>query len=344
MRVLRLPPRRFPKPPRFMSSPSFRLRIVFRVAWLAAFVCSADVLGAAHAPVTNVAAPAFGKLELHRAGDAVVIQFGGKSGELGIPSWRAVVRPESGGNISAFHVPAHNPASLGSRDAHDAFTMVAGRNGENLVPTLYKGREHYQGFRPEVFEIKETSAERIVIHVAGPSRNKFYTHDRTYVFTPAGVEIAGMIDPHVNLEVVSFMPHWDRRMLADTHMQSLPLRTQGRHGWILMGSSGQDGASSLPGGVDFPLEAEVKLRLPTPTFVRMFYDKPFEAAAGTKRFVHNNKDMFLNVANRVLYEKLTGITGFPVPKGAKQNYKVRFVFETQAPLEAMPAGTAAAAN
>ena len=299
-----------------------------------AALASALTLVAAHGPVANVAAPPFGKLELHRADDAIVIQFGGRAGEVGIPSWRAVVRPESGGNISAFHVPAHNPASLGSRDAHDAFTMVAGRNGENLVPTLYKGREHYQGFRPAVFEIKETAAERIVIHVAGPSRNKFYTHDRTYVFTPAGVEISGSIDPHVNLEVVSFMPHWDRRMLADTHMQSMPLRTQGRHGWIHMTSSGQDGASSLPGGVDFPLEAEVKLRLPAPTFVRMFFDQPFEAAKGTKRFVHNNKDMFLNVANRVLYEKLTGITGFPVPKGAKQTYKVRFVFETQQPIDA----------
>jgi len=319
-----------------------RRRFSRSVANVAVAFLIAPLFGA-RAPVPDVAPPPLGILSLHETRDVLVIQYGGKAGAVGIPSWKAVVHADDGGNITAFHVPAHNPVSLGSRDAHDPMTMVSGRNGEGLVPTLYKGRDHYVGFRPERFEVGQKSSERIVLHVAGPSKHRFYVHDRTYLFTAAGVEISGWIDPLVNLEVVSFMPHWDRRQLADTHMNAVPLRTQGRHGWIPMLSSGQDGASSLPGGVDFPLEMELKLRLATPTFVRLFIDQPFDAAAGTKRFVHNNKDMFLNVADRVLYEKLTGITGFPVAKGARQNYKVRFGFETQI-WPAVPATDGTPAN
>jgi len=45
--------------------------------------------------------------------------------------------------------------------------------------------------------------------------------------------------------------------------------------------------------------------------------------------IHNNKDYFDPKTNRMLYEKMTGISAGPVAKGARQSYRVRFQFETQ---------------
>jgi hypothetical protein len=82
-------------------------------------------------------------------------------------------------------------------------------------------------------------------------------------------------------------------------------------------------------GLNFPLEIELRLRRPDPTFVRVFYDQVFEAYVGKRTLIHNNKDYFDPKAKRMLYEKLTGISAGPVAKGARQSFKVRFVFETQ---------------
>ena len=51
---------------------------------------------------------------------------------------------------------------------------------------------------------------------------------------------------------------------------------------------------------------------------------------GSKRvLIHNNKDYFEAKADKMLFEKLTGISAGPVAAGARQTFKARFQFETQ---------------
>jgi hypothetical protein len=107
------------------------------------------------------------------------------------------------------------------------------------------------------------------------------------------------------------------------------MRTQGRSGWVYCPSSGRDGATALPDGVDYPLEAQLRLRRTQPIFLKLFYDQPFAAAAAKRQIIHNNKDGWEAKADKVIFEKLIGFAGFPVPAGTTERFKVRFEFEVQ---------------
>jgi hypothetical protein len=317
--------------------PETVVRIIMRLCrssgliWLFALVLagwSSRLPGAERFP----SVPALDRLRLDRDSEVLTVQFGGRTGAIGIPSWRAVIRRDDGGNISSLHVPASDRASLGSGRPSWPLTILQSKNAANITGTMDKGRENYVGFRVAIFEVVEETAERIVVRIGGPSPNRHFLHERTYTFSAAGVQIAGWLEPQMDMRSVAFDPHWDRRQIAESHHGLLPIRTQGVPSWRVMPSAGSDAAVTLPAGVDFPLEAELRLRRRQPTFVRVFYDRIFECAEGQRQFIHNIKDQPERAADgtmRLAFEKLAGITGGPVAKGARQHFKVRFLFETQ---------------
>lgn len=278
------------------------------------------------------ASPPANQLTLEETPGVFTVYYTGKSGYIGIPSWKAVVRQDDAGNITALHVPADHPVPLSSRTGQWPISIIMSKNTSGIEGTMTKGRENFARFPVETFKLVEHSPEKIIIATGGPSKNRHYEHHRTYTFTPAGIQIEGSLLPLIDLSSIAFDPHFNLTQIADSHHAMLPLRTQGRGGWTYMASSGRDGATALPEGADFPLEAQLKLRRGTPTVLKIFYDKNFESASGKRVLIHNNKDGWEAKADKIIYEKLVGIAGFPVPKGAEQTFKVRFEFETQ-PLE-----------
>lgn len=279
--------------------------------------------------VSAVAASAEGSLTLRDEPGVYTVEFSGRAGVSGIPSWKAVVRRDDAGNISRLQVPADDPRPLASRTGQWPLTIVMSKNTLGVAGTMTKGRENFARFPVERFELREHTAERIVIAIGGPSPNRHYTHERTYTFTPAGIQIEGSVTALIDLTSIAFDPHFDRTQIADSHGAFTPMRTQGRGGWVYCPSSGRDGATSLPDGVDYPLEAQLRLRRAQPIFLKLFYDQPFAAAAAKRQIIHNNKDGWEAKADKVIYEKLVGFAGFPVPAGTTERFKVRFEFEFQ---------------
>ena len=269
------------------------------------------------------------QLTLEEQPGVFTIHYSGRLGYIGIPSWKAVVRQDDAGNITALHVPADHPVPLSSRTGQWPISIVMSKNTGGIDGTMTKGRENFARFPVDTFRLVERSPDKIVIAVGGPSKNRHYEHQRTYTFTPVGIQIEGTLLPLIDLSSVAFDPHFNRTQIADSHLALLPLRTQGRGGWVYMAPSGRDGATALPEGVDFPLEAQLRLRREQPIFLKIFYDQTFESAAGKRVLIHNNKDGWEAKADKVIFEKLVGIVGYPVPKGARQTFKVRFEFETQ---------------
>ncbi len=304
-----------------LSSPRPSFFSLHRITFLLTALLFAGESAATEAPT--------GQLILEEQPGVFTIQYTGHSGYLGIPSWKAVIRQDDAGNIAALHVPADHPVPLSSRTGQWPISIVMSKNTDGVEGTMTKGRENFARFPVETFQLVERSPEKIVIAVGGPSKNRHYEHHRTYTFTPAGIQIEGTLLPLIDLSSVAFDPHFNRTQIADSHLALLPVRTQGRGGWIYMPSSGRDGATPLPDGVDFPLEAQLRLRRDQPIFLKIFYDKNFESAAGKRVLIHNNKDGWEAKADKVIFEKLVGIAGYPVPKGARQTFKVRFEFETQ---------------
>ena len=290
------------------------------MAFLGALACAGE-------PPSSDAAR--GRLTLEEQPGVFTIQYSGRAGYIGIPSWKAVVRQDDAGNITALHVPADHPVPLSSRTGQWPISIIMSKNTGGVEGTMTKGRENFARFPVEKFRLVEHSPEKIVIEIGGPSKNRHYEHQRTYTFTPAGIQIEGSLLPLIDLASVAFDPHFNLTQIADSHLAFLPMRTQGRGGWVYFPSSGRDGATKLPEGVDFPLEAQLRLRREQPIFLKIFYDKTFEAAAEKRVLIHNNKDGWEAKADKVIFEKLIGIVGYPVPKGALQTFKVRFEFETQ---------------
>lgn len=302
-----------------LSLMTFRLTSVVMVAFLFLALRSA----------ARAVALVPGELRLQEAAGEIAIIYGGRTGPVGIPSWKAVLRQDDAGNISALHIPADRAKPLGSRAGQWPLTIVQVVNASGAEGTLSRGRENYAQFRVPIFEVRERSPQRIVVHIAGDSKNRHFAHERSYVFTPEGVKIEATIVPLIDLSTVAFIPHWDRTELADSHQNAVPMRPQDRPSWVHMPSSGTDSAVPMPKWLKFPLEIELRLRRPEPTFVRVFYDKIFEAGADARQIIHNNKDGSDSAQRKIVYDKLTGITAGPVPKGARQTFHARFFFETQ---------------
>ena len=280
----------------------------------------------------SVADPASAQLRLEETDDQIIVSFAGSTAEPGqpaIPSWKAILLREDAGNISALHVPADSPLDLSSRRGGWPITVVSTRCAAG-VNDPDKGRDNYAKFRVETMGVVSRSDEQVVIRVAGPSRRQHSYQDRTYTFTPRGVAIEGTVTALVDLKRAAWDPHWDRDQMADSHELVTPVRTQGRHGWVIAPSSGSDAVTPLPEFVNFPLEAELKLRRDRPTFLRLFIDQPFTTTAEKRMMVNNNKDFEALPSQRMYYEKLVGgIESAPLKVGQSDRFKVRYEFEVR---------------
>jgi hypothetical protein len=270
--------------------------------------------------------PAQDGLTLHDEGDVLTISFDGRAGPVGVPSWKVVLKRADGGNISALHVPADSPRMLSAREKSlwPLAALVASTR-EDLKATMTRGREAFARFMVDTFEVVEKSPAKIVVRIGGPSRHKHYEHYRTYTFTPGGVQIEGEVLALVDLRAVGLWSFWDRRQIADSHIAAVPMRTQGRPSWVYMPSTGIDRAKPLPAGAAYPLEIELRLRRPTPIFVRYFIDRNFEPSDSKPVLIHNDKDM----VSEKSYEKVISFSVGAVAKGQRQTYQVRFQFESQ---------------
>lgn len=285
-------------------------------------------------PALNAAAPPPepGRLSVHEENQVVTVQFGGQPGPVGIPSWRIVVSRDEGGNLSSLHVPADHPASLSAREGQWPVAVIATSNNAGVAGTMTRGRENFAAFPAERFEVTDRTPEKVTVVIGGVSKNKHYEHERTYTFMPAGVKIEGVVRALIDLEKVGLWTHWDRRQIADSHIASVPVRTQGREGWVYMHSTGIDRAHPLPQDVPgftaaFPLEVELKLARPSPTYLKLLLDRNFESAP-KRMLVHNDKDVSLPNGGR-RYGKIISMTSTAVPKGGQQTFRVRFEFETR---------------
>jgi hypothetical protein len=280
----------------------------------------------ARAQETTLAAP--GKLAVVDEGGVLTITFGGRDGRVGIPSWKVVLRRDDAGNISSLHVPAEDATPLAARGGVWPLAVVATMNDAGISGTMSKGRENYVNFAAETFRVAETSAEKIVVDVGGPSKNRHFIHQRRYTFTPVGLKMEGSVNALIDLASVIVAFHWDRMEIADSHITALPLRARERTGWVYMMATGSDSAQPMPKFADFPLEAELRLRRATPTYIRTFFDRNFESAAGKTRLVHNNKDV-QNGGHPMLFKKMICLPGGPVAKGTEQTYELRLEFESR---------------
>jgi hypothetical protein len=259
----------------------------------------------------------------------VVVQFNGRAGRIGIPSWKAILRRDAGGNISELHVPADNPAPLGSRVGQWPLSVIVSHNVIGVEGTMTRGRESDGDFQIENFEVTERSPAKVVVQTGGPSPHKHFEEQRTYTFTPKGIQVEGEVVALIDIARFGFNPHWDRTQLDDSHIAMMPLRTQGKLGWHYLSSAGSDESLPLPAGVDYPLEAELKLRQAKPTFVRIFFDQNFGSPKGNRVFLYNDKDDIDGTQKILLYEKLTCFGSDKVPKGERRPFKARFEFETR---------------
>ena len=297
-------------------------RIVFTAATVLA-------LSQTSAIAVDASAATAGTLTLQEEPGVFTIQFSGREGHVGIPSWKIVLRRDHAGNIADLRVPQDSPASLSyGADSIWPIAVLATASKDDLPATMSDGRENFATFRVETFDVAEKSPEKIVVRVGGPSKNKHFEHYRTYTFTPVGVQIEGEVMPLVDLRSIALKTRWDRRQIADSHLAAMPMRSQGGRGWVYMPSSGSDAAVPLPANRKFPLEAELRLRRPEPTFMKLFFDRNFEVAEGKQVFVHNDKDVMLGDYG-MAYMSLTSLVGDAVAKGQKQTFKVRFEFETR---------------
>jgi hypothetical protein len=299
-------------------------------AFLGCFGCAGKHAADHDSPTVAARAPAVlrtGKLILTEQPGILTIAYGGSSR---IPSWKVVLLQDDGGNLSAIHVPASNPAPLSSRDDQWPLGVMSTGNSDGAEGTMTKGRENFAKFKVRTFEVQSRSDDKVVVHVAGPSKNSHYDHDRLYTFTPAGVAVEGTVTSIVQLSYISIATHWARDQLADSVLPALPIRKQGRGGWIYMASTGRDGPAPLVSPAGYPLEIELTLRQPTSTTVRLFFDKNFEIAGDKETLVHNNKDSVKPKVQEMAYEKVVTMSAAgPMPKGTKQTYGFRFTFEAR---------------
>jgi hypothetical protein len=248
-----------------------------------------------------------GALSVGKTPDAFTIRYGGSPG---IPSWRAVLLKKDGGNLSALYVPAESTTNLSGGKRSWPLSVVQTYN-KVAVGSLTKGRENFSEFEVAQFELVEQSPQKIVVRSGGPSPTKHFDQQRTFTFTARGVAIAGTVTPLIPLTGVGFRPRWDHAQIQD---DSLKVRTQGAKSWTEMASSGSDSGVPLPAGVTYPLEAELQIKRPKPTFLHLFFDERF-AGLTKDEFIHNNKEGL----------KLTCMnTRGPIAPGQTQSYKVRF--------------------
>lgn len=256
-----------------------------------------------------------------------VIEFSGRSGRLGIPSWRIELQQRDAGNVS-MRVPADSEHPLGVRPQSQwPLGAVLCKVDEKLSSSMSRGRESFAQSMIETFEVVERANDRIVVSTGGVSPNKHFELGRVYTFTPVGVKIEGTIRAVTDLESVAVWNLFDRTRFADSHLSAVPVRKQGQHGWAAMASSGRDTDTLLPDRTAYPLEVELRLRQPEPTFVRIFVDKPFERVAKNKIFTHNNKDYPDNGERR--YEKILAMRGDALASGQSVAFQLRFEFELQ---------------
>lgn len=101
--------------------------------------------------VSAVAASAEGSLTLREEPGVYTVEFSGRAGVSGIPSWKAVIRRDDAGNISRLQVPADDPRPLASRTGQWPLTIVMSKNTLGVAGTMTKGRENFARFPVERF-------------------------------------------------------------------------------------------------------------------------------------------------------------------------------------------------
>jgi hypothetical protein len=141
------------------------------------------------------------------------------------------------------------------------------------------------------------------------------------------VKIEGSVHALIDLDSVTVALHWERLKLAGSHVAALPVRLQGNPSWAYMTGTGSDADQPLPKFVKYPLEAELRLNQPAPTFIRIFFDRNFESAKDERRVVHNNKDVH-HGGHPMLFKKLICMPAGPIAKDTKQSYEMRLLFES----------------
>jgi hypothetical protein len=275
----------------------------------------------------TVATPSAG-LVLHDEGGAITVQFDGRPGRVGIPSWKVVLRRKDAGNIASLHVPANDPRPLVAGADVWPLGVIATKNDAGIRGTLSRGRENYRGFEVEIFRVVEASAEEIIVEVGGPSKNRHFVHRRLYTFTPIGLKMEGTIDALIDLSSVTVAFHWDRMQVADSHTVALPLRQLDRPSWVYMMATGNDRAQLTPTFAAYPFEAELRLRRTTPMYIKTFFDRNFESATEKPRLVNNNKDVQYGTRPK-LFKKMICMPGGAVEKGTQQTYAIRLEFESR---------------
>lgn len=245
---------------------------------------SALLVGGAASLCSPGLAQAAGQLVLREVDGAFVVQYGGRTGSPGIPSWRISVRRDDAGNLSDIRVPADSPDKLSSN--RPVTTILSGA-GEAAKGNLGKGRDAFGTTRAEVFQVVENTPGKMVVRTRGKSPNDQIEQSFTYTFTPAGIRIEAAILALMDLTSVGLWPPWDYREVADSHLKAVPIRTQGSASWASLPSSGHDRLQHMPAGVRYPVEIELKLKRPEPTYVKIFYDQKFDDSP--ERIGHNTK-------------------------------------------------------
>ena len=274
------------------------------------------LLGMALAAPTNAAE----RLTLQRDNDVVTVEFSGRTAMKAIPSWKAVLRRDDGGNITALHVPADSPISVAHHRRFWPVTLILGRNGHGHPGTESRGRESFASFPVTVFEVKKETAGEIVVAVSGTSPHAQFKHARTYTFRPEGIEMDGSAELLMELERLGLWTAWNRSQLAGGGSGPLPVRSQGQSSWTPLATRGHDRGIPLPPGVAYPLEVDLALARPVPTFVKICFDRNFESVAASRALVYNVKEQHLIVAM---------VAATSIPAGQTQTYRYRFEFETR---------------
>lgn len=246
------------------------------------------------------------QLSFKQSGGKVTISY---DGSTGIPSWKVVIDRDNGANLDEVHVPANGPN-----------LCYIGGNGPTLVPIVGPGStgwDYFRGFTPSIFKIEEQSSTRVVISMGGTAPRKKFEHYRTYTFTKEGIKIKGRWVPLVWCRHVSNWGGWDYRHL-ETPGEKLPMRSQGTTEWKYMNSGASDGSpKSLPAGVSYPLETQIKIR-------------GHESLYMIHRFDQKLESMRSRLLYQVLYNKtkMNDIMGSwrGVAPQEVQNYQIRVHF------------------
>lgn len=278
--------------------------------------------GAAWQCSRGLAQPA-GQLVLHQDDVAFVVQYGGRSGSPGIPSWKIVVRRDDAGNIADLRVPADSPNKLSSN--RPVTTILSGAGAE-AKGNLGKGRDAFGTTRADVFQVVENGPGKIVVRTTGQSPNNQIEQSFTYTFTPAGVRIEAAILALMDLTSVGLWPPWDYREVAESHLKAVPIRTQGSATWASLPSSGHDRLQNMPAGVRYPVEIELRLKRPAPTYVKIFYDQKF--ADSPERIGHNTKTVPPE-APTAFIKNFAMTKGHGMKRGERTGIVYRYEFETR---------------